>query len=53
MGCYGLSIEDAEGIDVGSGRLNTNGEMLVMKKNLLLMLVLIMTEGFSDWFLPF
>ena len=23
-GCYGLSIVDAEGIDVGKGRLNTN-----------------------------
>ena len=23
-GCYGVSIEDAEGVDVGTGRLNTN-----------------------------
>ena len=53
-GCYGLSIEDAEGIDVGSGRLNTNAILNACDEKGIAALACINYEyeGFSDWFLP-
>ena len=53
-GCYGSSIKDAEGIDVGTGRLNTNAivngcddkEAAAHACNNY------EHEGYSDWFLP-
>ena len=53
-GCYGLSIEDAEGIDVGAGRLNTNAIVNACdeKGTAALACINYEYEGFSDWFLP-
>ena len=53
-GCYGLSIEDAEGIDLGTGRLNTNAILNACdeKQSAAYACVNYEHEGFSDWFLP-
>tara|TARA_B100000900_G_scaffold65519_1_gene50750 strand:- start:775 stop:1308 length:534 start_codon:yes stop_codon:yes gene_type:complete len=53
-GCYGLSINDAEGIDVGTGRLNTNAIINACdeKETAASACVNYQSEGFSDWFLP-
>ncbi|GIS04741.1 MAG: hypothetical protein CM15mP107_3610 [Bacteroidota bacterium] len=53
-GCYGLSIEDAEGIDVGTGRLNTNAIVSACdeKETAAQACINYEHEGFSDWFLP-
>ena len=53
-GCYGLSIEDAEGIDIGTGRLNTNAILNACdeKQYAAYACVNYEHEGFSDWFLP-
>ncbi len=53
-GCYGLSINDAEGIDVGTGRLNTNAIVNACdeKETAASACVNYQSEGFSDWFLP-
>ena len=53
-GCYGLSIEDAEGIDLGTGRLNTNAILNACdeKQSAAYACVNYVHEGFSDWFLP-
>ena len=53
-GCYGVSIEDAEGVDVGTGRLNTNAIVNACdeKENAAYACINYEHEGFSDWFLP-
>ena len=53
-GCFGLSIEDAEGIDIGSGRLNTNAILSScdQKETAAAACFNYEHEGFSDWFLP-
>ena len=53
-GCYGMSISDAEGIDVGTGRLNTNAILSACdeKGTAAYACVNYEHEGFSDWFLP-
>lgn len=53
-GCFGLSIEDAEGIDVGSGRLNTNAILSAcdQKETAAAACFNFEHEGFTDWFLP-
>ena len=53
-GCYGTSILDAEGIDVGTGRLNTNAIVNACeeKGNAAHACIEYDHEGFTDWFLP-
>ncbi|MBI49554.1 MAG: hypothetical protein CL850_04635 [Crocinitomicaceae bacterium] len=53
-GCYGSSIKDAEGIDVGTGRLNTNAIVNACddKETAAHACNNYEHEGFSDWFLP-
>ena len=53
-GCYGLSIEDAEGVDVGAGRLNTNAIVNACNEEETAAYACInyVHKGFSDWFLP-
>lgn len=53
-GCYGLSIIDAEGVDIGSGRLNTNAIVngCDEKETAAHACINYEHEGFSDWFLP-
>ncbi len=53
-GCYGLSILDAEGIDVGTGRLNTNAIVSACDEEgtAAHACTNYQYEGFSDWFLP-
>jgi len=53
-GCCGLSIENAEGIDIGSGRFNTNAIVNTCDDNQTAAYACnnYEYEGFSDWFLP-
>lgn len=53
-GCYGYSLSDAEGIDVGSGRINTNAILnSCSDKNSAAQACFDYEyEGYSDWFLP-
>ena len=53
-GCSGVSISAAEGIDVGTGRFNTNAILSACdeKGTAAYACVNYEKEGFSDWFLP-